>query len=272
MPLTRNPNDGLHAYKQILPAPAAPRTERTPRPEQGSHEGHEWLYVLSGRLLLALGEHDLVLTAGQTAEFDTRVPHGIANAGDRPVEWLARVRRCDYAAADRRAVRCARPPVAGVPRPAGLRPGCYPSAITTADAIPASWLSDTCQDATPSSAARSATVPVTRSLGRPPSSTYTSASVHSRPAGAPSALASASFAAKRAASEAVPRRSPLGSSSSPGRKSRPASAGVRSSDAPNRSTSATSIPTPMMLMPGTLATAGRRGAGAGGCSERLGAR
>ncbi|WP_030145495.1 helix-turn-helix domain-containing protein [Streptomyces violaceorubidus] len=89
VPLTRNPNDGLHAYKQILPAPAAPRTEWTPRPEQGSHEGHEWLYVLSGRLLLALGEHDLVLTAGETAEFDTRVPHGVANAGDRPVEWLA---------------------------------------------------------------------------------------------------------------------------------------------------------------------------------------
>ncbi|WP_031034811.1 helix-turn-helix domain-containing protein [Streptomyces sp. NRRL F-5650] len=89
VPLTRNPNDGLHAYKQILPAPAAPGNAGTPRPEQGSHEGHEWLYVLSGKLLLALGEHDLVLTAGQTAEFDTRVPHGIANAGDGPVEWLA---------------------------------------------------------------------------------------------------------------------------------------------------------------------------------------
>ncbi|MFJ4331483.1 helix-turn-helix domain-containing protein [Streptomyces sp. NPDC088935] len=89
VPLTRNPNDGLHAYKQIIPAPATPRTEWTPRPEQGSHEGHEWIYVLSGRLLLALGEHDLILTAGETAEFDTRVPHGIANAGDRPVEWIA---------------------------------------------------------------------------------------------------------------------------------------------------------------------------------------
>ncbi|MCM1937881.1 XRE family transcriptional regulator [Streptomyces sp. G3] len=89
VPLTRNPNDGLHAYKQILPAPATPRNEGTPRPAQGSHEGHEWLYVLSGRLLLALGEHDLVLTAGETAEFDTRVPHGIANAGDQPVEWIA---------------------------------------------------------------------------------------------------------------------------------------------------------------------------------------
>lgn len=89
VPLTRNPNDGLHAYKQILPAPATPRNEWTPRPAQGAHEGHEWLYVLSGRLLLALGEHDLVLTAGETAEFDTRVPHGIANAGDQPVEWIA---------------------------------------------------------------------------------------------------------------------------------------------------------------------------------------
>ncbi|MCV2465243.1 helix-turn-helix transcriptional regulator, partial [Streptomyces sp. ICN988] len=29
VPLTRNPNDGLHAYKQILPAPATPRNEWT---------------------------------------------------------------------------------------------------------------------------------------------------------------------------------------------------------------------------------------------------
>ncbi|MBT2411708.1 helix-turn-helix domain-containing protein [Streptomyces sp. ISL-12] len=87
IPLTPAPHlGGLHAYKQILPAPAGPRTSR---PEQGSHEGHEWLYVLSGRLLLALGDHDLVLAAGESAEFDTRVPHGLANAGDRPVEWIA---------------------------------------------------------------------------------------------------------------------------------------------------------------------------------------
>ncbi|TBO58408.1 XRE family transcriptional regulator [Streptomyces kasugaensis] len=85
IPLTKHLG-GLHAYKQILPAPKPPRTGR---PEQGMHEGHEWLYVLSGQLLLALGEHDLVLTAGEAAEFDTRVPHGVANAGDRPVEWLA---------------------------------------------------------------------------------------------------------------------------------------------------------------------------------------
>ncbi|MFF5717514.1 helix-turn-helix domain-containing protein [Streptomyces buecherae] len=85
IPLTRFLG-GLHAYKQILPV--RPPDQRG-RPEQGSHEGYEWLYVLSGRLLLALGDHDLVMGAGEAAEFDTRTPHGVANAGDHPVEWLA---------------------------------------------------------------------------------------------------------------------------------------------------------------------------------------
>jgi transcriptional regulator with XRE-family HTH domain len=85
IPLTRH-FGGLHAYKQILPVR---RTQQATRPEQGSHEGHEWLYVLAGRLWLALGEHDLVLTAGEAAEFDTRVPHGFGNAGEQPVEFLS---------------------------------------------------------------------------------------------------------------------------------------------------------------------------------------
>lgn len=85
IPLTRYLG-GLHAYKQIFP----PRTEpEGVRPEQRTHEGYEWLYVLSGRLWLALGDQDLVLTAGEVAEFDTRVPHGFANAGPQPVEYLS---------------------------------------------------------------------------------------------------------------------------------------------------------------------------------------
>lgn len=87
VPLTRYLG-GMHAYKQVMPVPRN-GTRQTTRPEQGTHEGYEWLYVLSGRLLLALGEHDLVLTAGEAAEFDTRTPHGFANAGDIPVEFLA---------------------------------------------------------------------------------------------------------------------------------------------------------------------------------------
>lgn len=99
VPLTRYLG-GMHAYKQVMPvakkgrrqgarSDEAARPEEAKRPEQGMHEGYEWLYVLSGRLLLALGEHDLVLTAGEAAEFDTRTPHGFANAGDIPVEFLA---------------------------------------------------------------------------------------------------------------------------------------------------------------------------------------
>lgn len=93
VPLTRYLG-GMHAYKQVMPVAKksrrqGTRPEEAKRPEQGMHEGYEWLYVLSGRLLLALGEHDLVLTAGEAAEFDTRTPHGFANAGDVPVEFLA---------------------------------------------------------------------------------------------------------------------------------------------------------------------------------------
>ncbi|MET9361236.1 helix-turn-helix transcriptional regulator [Streptomyces sp. NPDC006632] len=86
VPLTRYLG-GLHAYKQIVPP--RPAGAKDVRPELNVHEGYEWLYVLSGRLWLALAEHDLILTAGEAAEFDTRTPHGVANAGERPVEFLS---------------------------------------------------------------------------------------------------------------------------------------------------------------------------------------
>lgn len=84
VPLTRNLG-GLHAFKQILPATEGP----PPEPEFGVHEGYEWLYVLSGRLRLLLGEHDLVLGPGEAAEFDTRTPHAFVNAGPQPAEFLS---------------------------------------------------------------------------------------------------------------------------------------------------------------------------------------
>ncbi|GAA3030610.1 XRE family transcriptional regulator [Kitasatospora albolonga] len=87
IPLTRNLG-GMHAYKMVIPPDRTPSPAGTPV-EQGTHEGYEWLYVLSGRLRLHLGEHDLVLKAGEAAEFDTRTPHAFANAGDQPVEFLS---------------------------------------------------------------------------------------------------------------------------------------------------------------------------------------
>ncbi|MFB8118129.1 helix-turn-helix domain-containing protein [Streptomyces sp. NPDC056465] len=84
LPLTRYVG-GLHAHKHVLPAVE----ESLGRPRQVSHDGYEWLCVLYGRLWLALGDQDLVLTAGEVAEFDTRTAHGVANAGsDGPVEYL----------------------------------------------------------------------------------------------------------------------------------------------------------------------------------------
>ncbi|MFK0168541.1 helix-turn-helix domain-containing protein [Streptomyces sp. NPDC090306] len=84
LPLTRYVG-GLHAHKHVLPAAGEPPA----RPRQVSHEGYEWLCVLYGRLRLALGDRILVLTAGDVAEFDTRTPHGVANAGSGgPVEYL----------------------------------------------------------------------------------------------------------------------------------------------------------------------------------------
>ncbi len=45
--------------------------------------------MLYGRLWLALGDQDLILKAGDVAEFDTRHPHGVANASpNSPVEYL----------------------------------------------------------------------------------------------------------------------------------------------------------------------------------------
>ncbi|MBY8338627.1 XRE family transcriptional regulator [Streptomyces spinosirectus] len=80
-PLTRQPG-GLQAFKVLEP-------QRKLEPEPRVHEGYEWLYVLSGRLRLVLGDHDVVLTAGEAAEFDTRVPHWFGSTGEGPVEFLS---------------------------------------------------------------------------------------------------------------------------------------------------------------------------------------
>ena len=82
VPLTRYPS-GLQVYKQVF---HANRTE--PHPEPLSHEGYLWFCVLSGKLRLILRDLDLVLGAGEIAEFDTHVPHWIGSADGKPVEIL----------------------------------------------------------------------------------------------------------------------------------------------------------------------------------------
>jgi quercetin dioxygenase-like cupin family protein len=56
-------------------------------PEPRSHEGHQWLYVLRGRLRLVLGDRDTVLETGEAVEFHTWQPHW-TGAVDGPVDLL----------------------------------------------------------------------------------------------------------------------------------------------------------------------------------------
>ena len=52
------------------------------------HPGEEWLYVLKGRLRLALGEAVHVLDPGDAAHFDSLTPHRIAAASPGGTELL----------------------------------------------------------------------------------------------------------------------------------------------------------------------------------------
>jgi transcriptional regulator with XRE-family HTH domain len=79
-PLTQQ-SSGMHVWKVVIPPEK--------RPELRTHDGYEWLYVLSGRMRLILGEHDITMGPGEVAEFDTRLPHWFGPAGDEPVEILS---------------------------------------------------------------------------------------------------------------------------------------------------------------------------------------
>ncbi|MET9513357.1 XRE family transcriptional regulator [Streptomyces flavidovirens] len=52
------------------------------------HPGEEWLYVLSGRLRLVLGESVHRLDAGDSAHYDSLTPHRIAAAGPDGADLL----------------------------------------------------------------------------------------------------------------------------------------------------------------------------------------
>lgn len=83
IPLTEQAG-GIAAFKYILPAGSG---QDVPDPQ--THEGYEWLYVLSGRLRLVLGEQELILQSGEAAEFNTRLPHWMGAADRNGAEFLA---------------------------------------------------------------------------------------------------------------------------------------------------------------------------------------
>ena len=73
---------GLHAYKITVSAKRLAPPDPLP-----VHEGHDWLYVLDGRLRLLLGAEDFTIEAGEAVEFTTWTPHWFG-AVDGPVELI----------------------------------------------------------------------------------------------------------------------------------------------------------------------------------------
>jgi transcriptional regulator with XRE-family HTH domain len=80
IPLT---SEGLvQAWKILIPAALS-------EPRIRSHDGTEWICVLSGELRLILADDDFVLRAGETFEFDTAPPHWFGSTGSGPVELIS---------------------------------------------------------------------------------------------------------------------------------------------------------------------------------------
>ncbi|WP_344302821.1 XRE family transcriptional regulator [Nocardioides bigeumensis] len=73
---------GIQAWKILIPKGQS-------EPRLRTHDGYEWLYVLSGRMRLIQGDRDLVLETGEAAEFDTRLPHWFGSTGGGPAEVLS---------------------------------------------------------------------------------------------------------------------------------------------------------------------------------------
>ncbi|BBZ59948.1 helix-turn-helix domain-containing protein [Mycolicibacterium monacense] len=82
-PLTRQGSpSGLHAFKLRVSA-----RRRKPPEDLPVHEGQDWMYVLSGRLRLILGDRDFIVEPGEAVEFSTWTPHWFGVV-DGPVEAI----------------------------------------------------------------------------------------------------------------------------------------------------------------------------------------
>ena len=83
-PLTRNhgPNGVVAAKFRIETRP-----EDITLDERRVHPGHDWFFVLSGTVLLLLGDRRIEVRAGEAAEFSTMTPHAFV-ALDGPAELL----------------------------------------------------------------------------------------------------------------------------------------------------------------------------------------
>ncbi|PKM51834.1 MAG: transcriptional regulator [Firmicutes bacterium HGW-Firmicutes-7] len=53
------------------------------------HEGHEFNYLLAGRLKVIIGKHEVILEVGDAIYFDSNCPHGMQALGGMEAQFLA---------------------------------------------------------------------------------------------------------------------------------------------------------------------------------------
>jgi transcriptional regulator with XRE-family HTH domain len=83
-PLTnRGQSGGLRTFKIRISA-----RRRKPPETLRVHDGHDWMYVVDGRMRLVLGQQDLIIEPGEAVEFSTLTPHWFG-AVDAAVELIA---------------------------------------------------------------------------------------------------------------------------------------------------------------------------------------
>jgi transcriptional regulator with XRE-family HTH domain len=74
------PTGATSAVRMRLEPGAAPEPQRV-------HPGHDWFFVVKGRVRLLLGDREITVRAGEAAEFGTMTPHALAATGG-PAELI----------------------------------------------------------------------------------------------------------------------------------------------------------------------------------------
>ncbi len=78
--LLSRPTTSMIAVKMRLEPARKPEEQRV-------HPGHDWFFVIIGQVRLSLGEREIIVQSGESAEFATMTPHAFA-AIDGPAELI----------------------------------------------------------------------------------------------------------------------------------------------------------------------------------------
>jgi transcriptional regulator with XRE-family HTH domain len=100
--------DRLFTLQPVLVTVPADR----PGNEHFQHEGEEWIHVLAGQLTVSIAGDTYDLDPGDSAHFDSRLPHRLIARGDREAKVLVVASPSPNAGAPVRSIRRA-----GLPRP-----------------------------------------------------------------------------------------------------------------------------------------------------------